>query len=181
VNDVGDDEKEGAVEVVTGNGKGKTTYCLGKAMLTSCLGIRCTFLQFIKSPQPYGEIAAIQTFPNMDIKTMGEGFLRLDSPVQEKRHVEAARRAWEECLREIFSLKYGLVVMDEINTAAHYGLVSPNRLRELLFLKPRNLHLILSGRNANPEVMNAASAVIEMKEVKHPYHKGIKARRGIEY
>ena len=172
---------QGSIEVVTGNGKGKTTYCLGKSMLYSSIGIRCAFLQFIKSPQPYGEVKAIQMFPNIDIKTMGEGFLGHHLHGHEKRHIEAARRAWEKCLREIFSLKYGMIVMDELNTATFHGLVNPDRVRELLFLKPQNLHLMLSGRNAHAEVMAAASSVIEMREVKHPYRKGIKARKGIEF
>lgn len=174
-------KSRGSIEVVTGNGKGKTTYCLGKSMLYSSLGIRCAFLQFIKSPRPYGEVKAIQMIPNIDIKTMGEGFLAYRPDGQEKRHVEAARRAWEKCLREIFSLKYGLIVLDELNTATSYGLVNPDRVRELLFLKPQNLHLLLSGRNAHADVMAAASSVIEMREVKHPYTKGIKARKGIEF
>ena len=172
---------QGSIEVVTGNGKGKTTYCLGKSMLYSSIGIRCAFLQFIKSPQPYGEVKAIQMFPNIDIKTMGEGFLGHHPHGHKRRHIDAARRAWEKCLREIFSLKYGLIVMDELNTATFHGLVNPDRVRELLFLKPQNLHLMLSGRNAHAEVMAAATSVIEMREVKHPYRKGIKARKGIEF
>jgi cob(I)alamin adenosyltransferase len=171
----------GLIEVVTGNGKGKTTYCLGRTLLASCSGIRCAFLQFIKSPQPYGEVKAIEMLPNIDIKTMGEGFLGHHPHGHKRRHVEAARRAWEKCLREVFSLKYGLIVLDELNTATFHGLVNPGRVRELLFLKPKDLQLLLSGRNAHAEVMAAASAVIEMKEVKHPYRKGIKARRGIEF
>lgn len=172
---------QGSIEVVTGNGKGKTTYCLGKSMLYSSIGIRCAFLQFIKSPQPYGEVKAIQMIPNIDIKTMGEGFLGHHPHGHKRRHIDAARRAWEKCLREIFSLKYGLIVMDELNTATFHGLVNPDRVRELLFLKPQNLHLMLSGRNAHAEVMAAATSVIEMREVKHPYRKGIKARKGIEF
>ena len=172
---------QGSIEVVTGNGKGKTTYCLGKSMLYSSIGIRCAFLQFIKSPQPYGEVKALQMFPNIDIKTMGEGFLGHHLHGHEKRHIEAARRAWEKCLREIFSLKYGMIVLDELNTATFHGLVNPNRVRELLFLKPHNLHLMLSGRNAHAEIMAASSSVIEMREVKHPYRKGIKSSKGIEF
>ncbi|MGD8365351.1 MAG: cob(I)yrinic acid a,c-diamide adenosyltransferase [Desulfobacterales bacterium] len=171
----------GSIEVITGNGKGKTTYCLGRALLASCSGIRCAFLQFIKSPQPYGEVKAIEMLPNIDIKTMGVGFLKHHSHGHKKKHVEAARRAWEKCLREVFSLKYGLIVMDELNTATFHSLVNPGRVRELLFLKPKGLQLLLSGRNAHAEVMAAASTVIEMKEVKHPYNKGIKARKGIEF
>ena len=87
----------------------------------------------------------------------------------------------EHCLREIFSLKYGLVVLDEINTASHYGLVNPLRVKEMLFLKPRRVHLLLSGRYAHPAVIEAADTVLEMREIKHPYERGIKARRGIEF
>jgi cob(I)alamin adenosyltransferase len=174
-------EDQGNIEVITGNGKGKTTYCLGKAMLTSCLGTRSRILQFIKSPKPYGEVKAIKRFPLLEISSMGEGFLDLHSNSSKKKHVDAARRAWKECLKEIFSLKYGLVVLDEIDNAIHYGLVNPERVREMLFLKPEKLNLILSGRNAHSEVMDAATTVIEMKEIKHPFTKGIKARMGIEF
>jgi len=168
-------------EVVTGNGKGKTTYCLGKAMLISCLGVRSTILQFIKSPKAYGEVKAMEKLSLMDIKTMGKGFLDMDSAASGKNHMKAARRAWEECLREIFSLKYGVIVLDEINIATYYGLINAERVRELMFLKPEKLHLLLGGRNANLEVMEEATSVIEMREIKHPYRKGIKARKGIEF
>jgi len=123
-------------EVVTGNGKGKTTYCLGKAMMMSCLGTRSTILQFIKSPRAYGEVKAIARLPHLEIKTMGEGFLDTHAAVPSKKHLGTARRAWEECLREVFSLQYGLIVMDEINIATYYGLVSAERVREVLFFKP---------------------------------------------
>jgi len=174
-------EGRGTIEVVTGNGKGKTTYCLGKAMMMSCVGIRAAILQFMKSPQPYGEIKAIEKFPYLSVETMGKGFFHTNRPAEKEKHLKAARVAWEECLREIFSLKYGLVVLDEINTATYYGLVHHERVRELLFLKPRGLHLLLSGRKAHLEVRAAASTLIEMREIKHPYRKGIKARKGIEF
>ena len=172
---------KGTIEVITGNGKGKTTYCLGKAMLTSCLGTQSSILQFIKSPKLYGEVKAIKKFPLLEIRSMGEGFLDLYATDPQKKHVDAARQAWKECLKEIFSMKYGLVVLDEIDNAIHYGLVNPERVREMLFLKPKKLDLILSGRNAHPEVTEAATTVIEMKEIKHPFTKGIKARVGIEF
>jgi cob(I)alamin adenosyltransferase len=168
-------------EVVTGNGKGKTTYCLGKALLMSCTGIRSAFLQFIKSPKGYGEIKAIKKLPHLKIATMGEGFLYTNSAQSNKKHREAAKRTWEECLREIFSLKYGLIVLDEINIATYYGLISAERVREMLFLKPQKLHLILSGRNAHLEVREGATSVIEMREIKHPFKTGVKARIGIEF
>lgn len=177
----GDLEHMAPTEVVTGNGKGKTTYCLGKAMLMSCTDISTAFLQFIKSPRAYGEAKAIEKLPCLEIDTMGQGFLNMDSAKSNRRHRDAAKRTWEECLREIFSLKYGLVVLDEINIATYYGLINAQRVREMLFLKPQKLHLILSGRNAHLEVREGATSVIEMREIKHPFHKGIKARKGIEF
>jgi cob(I)alamin adenosyltransferase len=173
-------KQEGCTGVVTGDGKGKTTYCLGRAMLFAAGGLQASILQFIKSPQPYGEVVAIERFPNLEIKTMGEGFI-IGPSKPSKSHIKAARGAWEECLREIFSLTYRLIVLDEINIATHLGLVHPERVREMMFLKPRDLHVILSGRNAHPEMREHASAVFEMREIKHPFHRGIKARRGIEF
>ena len=153
-------ENKGAIEVITGNGKGKTTYCLGKAVLQSCMGNRSSIVQFIKSPKAYGEVKAIGKLPNLGIMSMGEGFLDLDSTGSNKKHIEAAGRAWEECLKEVFSLKYGLIVLDEIDIAIHYGLINPERVRDMLLLKPRDLHLLLSGRNAHSKVMAAATTVI---------------------
>jgi len=172
--------QEGCVGIITGNGKGKTTYCLGRAMFFAANGMRSSILQFIKSPRAYGEVIAIKRFPNLEIKTMGEGFI-FGSSKQSKKHIEAARAAWEASLREIFSLKDRLVILDEINIATHLGLVHPDRVREMMFLKPKDLHLILSGRNAHPEMEEHASAVFEMREIKHPFHKGIQARMGIEF
>ncbi|MBW2341971.1 MAG: cob(I)yrinic acid a,c-diamide adenosyltransferase [Deltaproteobacteria bacterium] len=172
--------REGCIGVVTGNGKGKTTYCLGRAMFFAANGIPSSMLQFIKSPLAYGEVIACERFPNLEIKSMGEGFI-FEKTRPSKKHREAARSAWEECLREIFSLTYRLIVLDEINVATQFDLVHPDRVREMMFLKPRNLHIVLSGRGAHPEMMEHASAVFEMKEIKHPFHRGIQARRGIEF
>ena len=173
-------DPEGCIGVVTGNGKGKTTYCLGRAMFFAANGIPSSMLQFIKSPLAYGEVIACERFPNLEIKSMGEGFI-LGKTRPSKIHREAARGAWEACLREIFSLTYRLIVLDEINIATQFDLVHPDRVREMMFLKPKDLHIILSGRDAHSEMMEHASAVFEMKEIKHPFHRGIQARRGIEF
>ena len=142
-------DPEGCIGVVTGNGKGKTTYCLGRAMFFAANGIPSSILQFIKSPLAYGEVIACERFPNLEIKSMGEGFI-FGPGSPSKKHREAARGAWEECLREIFSLTYRLIVLDEINVATQFDLVHPDRVREMMFLKPRNLHIVLSGRGAHP-------------------------------
>lgn len=174
-------EDQGAVEVITGNGKGKTTYALGKAMLSASIGISSSFLQVIKSPKQYGEVMAIKRLPNLEIRTMGQGFLKKKGKTLEKKHIQAARNAWKEWLREVYSLRYGLLVLDEINVATYYGLIHPERVEEMLFLKPPKLDLLLTGRNAHPDIVKAATTLIEMREIKHPFHQGIKARKGIEY
>jgi cob(I)alamin adenosyltransferase len=171
----------GLSAVVTGDGKGKTTYCLGKAMLSSCLGSAAAIFQFIKSPHPYGEVKAIAKFPYLKIETMGEGFLNLNKGQDNWRHLEAARRAWALSEKEISAGNYGLIVLDEVNIATHYELIEVETVRQVLTRRPKNLQLLLSGRNAHPEVMGAAEIVIEMKEVKHPFSRGIKARKGIEF
>ena len=173
-------KNDGFVEVVTGNGKGKTTYCLGKSMLLSCQGIQTFFLQFIKSPQRYGEVIAIEKLPGVEISSMGEGFVDTRAHFREK-HKEAAQRAWEFLLTKNGSQKYKLVVLDEINVATGYGLLPTDRVFNYILNKPRDLNLILSGRSASEKVMEIASRVIEMKEIKHPFRKGIMARKGIEY
>ncbi|MFW6147454.1 MAG: cob(I)yrinic acid a,c-diamide adenosyltransferase [Thermodesulfobacteriota bacterium] len=170
---------EGCIGVVTGDGKGKTTYCLGRAMLVAANGFPASILQFIKSPQPYGEVLAIGKFPNLKIQTMGKGFIFGPKPSED--HIIAAKEAWNECLREVFSGGYRLIVLDEINIATHLGLLLPETVREMLHSKPRNLEVLMSGRGAHSEMKEQASAVFEMREIKHPFHQGIQARKGIEY
>jgi cob(I)alamin adenosyltransferase len=177
---VGGANREGCVWVVTGDGKGKTTYCLGVAIFFAASGIPSSVIQFIKSPRAYGEAVAIERFPNIEVKTMGEGFIVGPSRPSQK-HMKAARKAWEACIREIFSLTYPLIVLDEVNVATHLGLIHPERVREMMFLKPKGVNIILSGRNAHPEIIEHASAVFEMREIKHPFRKGIQARMGIEF
>jgi cob(I)alamin adenosyltransferase len=176
-------EGRGAIEIVTGNGKGKTTYCLGKAMLTSCIGVATLILQFIKSPQLYGEIMAIEKLPHLEIRTMGKGFLIRHSPYQELelKHKLVAQQAWELWVRLSHAQDYGLLVLDEINIATSYGLINVDRIREVLFLRPQNFNSLLSGRNAHPIVVEACTTHIEMKEIKHPFKAGVKARKGIEF
>ncbi len=175
------DKLTASVEIITGTGKGKTTYCLGKSLLMSSTGIRSLILQFIKSPRAYGEVMAIERLPFLDIKTMGEGFIFPKHGAIGQKHKDAARKAWEEGLKDISSNKYQLIVLDEINIAIYYGLIQPEQVKEMISIKPPGINLILSGRGAHPEVMKKAHRIIEMREVKHPFQRGISARKGIEY
>ncbi len=169
------------IEVVTGKGKGKTTFCMGKALLMSSMDVPTFILQVVKSPKPYGEIMAIERVPMLTIETMGKGFVDKEHPDADPSHWEAAREAWERGKDIIFSGRYGLVVLDEINIAVNYGFIHPDEVEGLLSQKPSGVHLMLSGRYAKTDVMKHATVVMEMKEIKHPFKSGIGARRGIEY
>lgn len=171
----------GTIEVITGDGKGKTTYCLGRAMLASCSGIRSTILQFIKSPQAYGEVKAIRDFPLLTIRTMGKGFIYSNNPEDNRKHLDAVQNAWEISVKEILSKKYGLIVLDEINIAVHYGFIRVKQIKDLIDRKPEKLTILLSGRNAPPRLTELAATTIQMQEIKHPFTRGIKARKGIEF
>lgn len=171
----------GAVEIVTGNGKGKTTYCLGKSLLAAAQGMSCLFLQFIKSPMRYGETIAADKIPNITVKTMGKGFVFQKNGKIASEHREAAREAWNTFRQELNSQKYQLIVLDELNIALYYDFIQLEEVASAIREKPRETLLIFSGRNAHPYVSKLATSVIEMREIKHPLKKGIKARKGIEY
>lgn len=172
---------EGPVEIVTGKGKGKTTYCLGKALLKSSMGVPSFILQVVKSPKPYGEVMAIENLPGLQIETMGKGFVNKENPHGDPSHREAAREAWKRGVEVIMSSRFQLVVLDEINIAVNYGFIGIHEVQDLISNKPEGVHLILSGRYAKPHVMERATVVMEMKEIKHPFKNGVGARRGIEY
>ena len=169
------------VEVVTGKGKGKTTYCLGKALLMSSMGVPSFMLQLIKSPRLYGEIMASRNLADMQIQSMGKGLVDKQNPDMNGDHKKAAREAWRNAKEVVMSRRYGLVILDEINIAVNYGFIHPEELLDLIESIPKDLRLLLSGRYANSKIMDAATLAVEMKEIKHPYKIGVQARKGIEY
>lgn len=173
--------ESGTVEVVTGNGKGKSTYCFGRALVASGRNVPCLIVQFIKSPLLYGEVKAMEGVPLLQIRSMGEGFIRPRGGEIAPKHHEAACRAWSMASREILSGEFGLVVLDEVNIATHLGLLDPQSLLALFAEKPSRVTLLLSGRNAHPAIVETAASVIEMVERKHPYERGVQARKGIEF
>ncbi len=174
-------DSRNTIQVVTGKGKGKTTYCLGKALLVSSMGVRCFILQTIKSPRLYGEVMAIEKLSGMEIQSMGKGLVDKNNPDEDPDHREAAREAWSRAKEIVMSSRYWLVVLDEINIAVNYGYIHYQEVLDLLQKKPEEVQIILGGRYAHPELINTAAATMEMKEIKHPYKMGVKARWGIEY
>lgn len=175
-------KRKGLIVVNTGNGKGKTTAALGMALRAWGQEMKVLMLQFIKGGWRYGDLKAAEKLaPGFEIRQMGEGFIKGkdDNSLDEHRH--AARQALETARKEIASGSYDMIILDEVLYAVHYGLIELADVLELLDQKPEMLHLVLTGRNAPPQIIERADLVTEMREVKHPFTQGIAAQKGIEY
>lgn len=177
-------ERQGLVIVHTGDGKGKTTAALGLALRAWGSGLRVLILQFIKGGQRYGELDTIKALKGVrdtiEVRQCGLGFTRRDEKRKEE-HIAAAKEAVREAEQEIISGVWDLIILDEINYAVKFGLLETKDVLRLVKEKPQELHLVLTGRDAVPELIDAADLVTEMKLVKHPFQKGIKAQLGIEF
>lgn len=174
---------KGLVIVYTGNGKGKTTAALGIALRAAGHGKKILIIQFIKSFLNYGELKFVKKFKcGIEIKTMGKGYVKIKGdkfPFEE--HTRSAKQALEFAKEQIQSKKYDIIVLDEINIALEKKLIPIKDVSELIQQKPPDLHLILTGRSAPNKLIQLADLVSEVKEVKHPFNKGILAQKGIEF
>ncbi len=173
---------QGLVIIHTGPGKGKTTAALGAGMRAVGAGLRVLMLQFIKGSWHYGELEAVKAFGGkFDIRQMGRGFVKIGAEKPDPEDVRLVEAAWDEAKREMLSGNWDLVILDEINYAISYKMLAPEPVAEFLRARPESLHVILTGRNAHPLLVDLADTVTEMRELKHAYQKGIQAQRGIEY
>ena len=176
------DVRRGLIIVNTGPGKGKTTAAMGTALRAVGQGMKVLMLQFLKGSWHYGELDAVKAFGDSFVmKQMGRGFVKVGSEKPDPEDVKMVEEAWAEAERAILSGDWDLVVLDEINYAISYGMLNPSKVAECLKKKPEMVHVILTGRNAHPTIIEAADTVTEMRQVKHAYEKGIMAQRGIEY
>ncbi len=174
--------KKGLIIVYTGNGKGKTTAAIGSALRAIGQGLRVLMLQFIKGTWDYGELNSIKRLePDFTIEALGKGFIHLKSNQDDKEVIENISQSWERAKDEVLSDRYDMIILDEINYVISYGLLPVEEVLILLEKKPKRLHLILTGRDAHKKVIEKADLVTEMKEIKHPYSKGVKAQKGIEF
>lgn len=178
----GSRETRGLVVVFTGPGKGKTTAAMGMAFRAAGHGLRCLMIQFIKGSRHYGELSSAERLsPHFRIVPMGKGFIRFDRKGPDEEDLKAIRDAWEFFLEQMASGEFQMIILDEINYVIDYGLLPVDDLLNALERKPDGLHLVLTGRNAHPALIERADLVTEMREVKHSFKKGIKAQRGVEF
>jgi cob(I)alamin adenosyltransferase len=176
------DSRKGLILINTGPGKGKTTAALGTALRAVGNGMRVLVLQFLKGSWHYGELDAVLAHaPNFVLKQMGRGFVKVGGAETDPEDIRLVEAAWAEAREAILSGEWDLVILDEINYAISYGMLSPEAVADTLRARPEMVHVILTGRSAHPLLVELADTVTEMREVKHAYQKGILAQRGIEY
>lgn len=178
-----EDKKVGLLIVYTGNGKGKTTASLGMCVRAVGYDWRICIIQFIKGSWKYGELEGIKRLlPNVELNVIGEGFVGIiDDNKSFEEHRRAAQNGVALALEKIKSGQYQLVVLDELNVACDLGLVTEEELQQIVKARKPDQYLVITGRNASDWLVEKADLVTEMKEIKHPYQKGILAQKGIDW
>ncbi len=175
------DQTRGLIIDHTGNGKGKTSAALGMALRTVAHGWKVGIVQFIKKEGEfdYGEHKMKDRLDGWEIFPMGAGFTW--NKKDRELDVRTTMIAWDKCKEASLSGRYSLVVFDEINYVIDYEYLPLDPVLEFLRSKPHELNVVLTGRNARPELIELADLVTEMREIKHPFKKGIRARKGLEF
>ena len=174
---------DGLVIVYTGGGKAKTTAALGMALRAIGYDHKVCMIQFIKGSWHYGEMDSSKKLaPGFELVAVGKGFVGiLDDNSPKEDHEKYAEEAMKICKEKILSDRYDLVILDEINYAVNLGLINSSSVIDLIKIKPERLDLVLTGNHAKVEIIELADLVTEMKEVKHPFRSGIKAKKGIDF
>jgi len=171
---------KGLVEIFTGEGKGKTSAALGAIIRALGHGLRVYIAFFMKGDFPYGEQKILCQLPNCTVERFG--FREFVDPAHVKHEEkEEARKALGAARKAMLSLKYDVVILDEVNVAVAWKLIDVDKVIKLIHDKPEKVELILTGRYADPKLIELANLVTDMVKVKHPFDKGILSRKGIEY
>ena len=171
---------KGLVQIFTGEGKGKTTAALGTVIRALGHGLRAYIVYFMKGSYAYGERNILSKLPNVDVASFGSlGFVDPANVKPEEK--EQAGQALAAAREAMLSGSYDLIVLDEVNLAVAWKLVELDEVVRLIGDKPQNVELILTGRQADTNLVQLADLVTEMLKIKHPYDKGIMARKGVEY
>ena len=174
------DKRQGIVLVHTGEGKGKSSSAFGMVFRAAGWGMKVCVIQFIKGKWKTGEQKAAERFDNIEWHALGDGFTwDTQNPEQD---IRTSREIWDLCKEKVRSQQYDLVVFDEINYCSSYGWISGEEIAAFIRMeKPAWMHLVLTGRDAAPEVVDVADTVSEMRKLKHAYDQGIDAAQGVEF
>lgn len=170
-------ESKGYVHVYTGNGKGKTTAALGLSVRAVCAGKRVFFGQFVKGMK-YSETKAVEYLPNFEMEQLGLNCFIEKEPTQ--ADIDAAKAGLDRVREVLQSEEYDLVVLDEVNIAIYFQLITVEEVIELIQTRPTHIEVVCTGRYAPQDLIDLADLVTEMKEIKHYYSQGVMAREGIE-
>ncbi len=170
--------KKGLVQIYTGCGKGKTSAAFGLALRAAGAGLKVYICQFIKS-KTYSELKTLKKINGLRIEQFGRGCFIKGRP--KKEDVRRADEGLQKAMASVSSGKYDVAILDEINVALRLGLIKTENIIKLIKDKPKHVELVLTGRGCPRLLFKYVDLITEMKEVKHPYQKGLKARRGIEY
>ena len=173
----------GLIITYFGNGKGKTTAALGVALRAIGYDLKVCMIQFIKGEWNYGEIYSSNRLnPNFELIIAGKGFIGiLDDDHDISEHISAAKSALEIDKEKINSTNYDIVILDEVNYALKLQLIEERELISMLKTKPSSVNIILTGNYLTDKILDISDLVTEMREVKHPYKKGIRAKKGIDF
>lgn len=175
--------EKGLVIVYTGKGKGKTTAALGIVLRAVGHGYKVGMIQFIKGEWYYGELTSSKRLePEFELIAAGRGFVGIiddDHPIED--HEKAAKDAIEIAKQKIASGDYDIMILDEINYAVKLNLISQEDILDVIAAKPEKTSLVLTGNYVPEAVIDAADLVTEMREIKHPYQRGIKAKKGVDF
>jgi cob(I)alamin adenosyltransferase len=174
---------KGLLIVYTGDGKGKTTAALGMCVRAVGYDWKICLIQFVKGSWKYGELKGLKRLePNVELHVIGEGFVGIvDDTKSFDEHRNAAKNGVQLALDKIRSDQYRLVILDELNVACSLGLVTPDELETIVEARPDHLNLVITGRGAGEWLKEKADLVTEMREIKHPFQKGIMAQKGVDW
>ncbi|WP_101009023.1 cob(I)yrinic acid a,c-diamide adenosyltransferase [Nitrosotalea sinensis] len=174
---------KGLVIVYTGKGKGKTTAALGMALRAVGYNHKICMIQFIKGSWHYGEMTSSKRLePEFELTAIGKGFVGIlddKSPIED--HKKMAEEALKVAKEKITSKIYNLVILDEINYALNLGLINLQDILDVIAARPDDVNIVLTGNHARDEIIEKADLVTEMREIKHPFKSGIKAKKGIDF
>lgn len=176
-------KKVGLVVVITGYGKGKTTSALGMALRAVGYNMKVCIIHFMKGDMYSGEIDGVKRLtPNVELHLTGKGFCGImGNPYPYEEHRANAQDAIRLAREKMISGEFDILILDEINNALKLDLIDLPQVIDLIDNKPPLMHLILTGRDAHPEVIGRAHTVTEVKEIKHAFRQGIEPQKGIDY